>query len=173
LSNSTEKKAALFKNLGFEKGKNGDVHIASSYSDLRTINIITVDKFANTAIGRSIIELDADIVTLLSQDITTTKMIDIIGIHCCSVSLAVQYLKYLMEKISGDLRSLSKAIKIASIVPFGTIIIIIIIAVKSEPSEAILRYLLPIAVSAVTPFLFVPPVIIRALIGRFFKMASV
>ena len=56
-------------------------HTNTSLSDLRTINVFTIDKFANTTIGRTTIELDADIVTLLSQDVIDRYKDSIVRLH--------------------------------------------------------------------------------------------
>ena len=74
--------------------------------DVRTINVFTIDKFADTIVGRTTIELDADIVTLLSQDVIDSNKYSIVKItYLDSVILVTQYVKYIMEKISCDLRN--------------------------------------------------------------------
>ena len=52
----------------------------TSLGDVRTINVFTIDKFADTIVGRTTIELDADIVTLLSQDVIDSNKYGIVEI---------------------------------------------------------------------------------------------
>jgi hypothetical protein len=119
IAQQKEKKVAFFRTLGSMKRTNEATHENTSLSDLRTINVFTVDRFSNTIIGRTTIELDADIITLLSQDVIERNKQGIVRLHICSVILVTNYLKHLMEKISCDLKKLSKAIRIASFIPFG------------------------------------------------------
>ena len=138
-------------------------------SDLRTINVFTIDRFANTAIGRTTIELDADIVTLLSQDVIDRYKHGIVGLHICSIALVNNYLKFLMEKISCDLKKLSKEVRFASFIPFG------ISLYSSTLSSELIFKLLPLVIGGVvTPLLYRygTRMLLRQLIGYFFKISS-
>jgi hypothetical protein len=163
-----EKKIALLGTLGLMKKTKELAHTNTSLSDLRTINVFTIDRFANTTIGRTTIELDADIVTLLSQDAIDRYKHGIVGLHVCSVALVNNYLKFLIEKISYDLKKLSKAVRIASFIPFG------ISLYSSTLSSELIFKLLPLVIGgAVTPLLYRygARMLLRQLIGYFFKTA--
>jgi hypothetical protein len=163
-----EKKVAFFRTLGSMKRTKEATH-TNTLSDLRTINVFTIDRFANTTIGRTTIELDADIVTLLSQDVIERNKHGIVRLHICSVILVTNYLKHLMEKISCDLNKLSKAIKIASFIPFG-----ISVYSSTLPSELIFK-LLPLVIGGViTPLLFRygTRILLRQIIGYLFRTTS-
>jgi hypothetical protein len=166
ITQQKEKKIAFFRTLGSLNRANEVTHINTSLSDLRTINIFTIDRFANTTIGRTTIELDADIITLLLKDVIERNKHAIVRLHICSVILVTNYLKYLMEKISCDLKKLSKAIKIASFIPFG-----ISVYSSTLPSELIFK-LLPLVIGGViTPLLFRygTRMLLRQLIGVIFQ----
>lgn len=72
----------------------GSTHTRATLSDLRTLNVFTADKFANTIIGRTAIELDADIVTLLSKHVIGKNKEIIFRLHSCSIFLVTQCLKF-------------------------------------------------------------------------------
>ncbi len=170
-SSTLKKEKIPFRNTGSVPRTIGTSFKSASLSDLRTINIFTIDKFANTTIGRTIIELDADIITLFSQKVLDRNIHSGFRLHSFSVYLITHYLKYLMEKISGDLRHLSTAIKVASFIPFG---ISIYLAMTINPSEIALRFTPLIISTVVTPLLYkyIPRMIIRMMLGQFFKEAS-
>lgn len=164
-----EKMITFLRTIGSMQRTKELAHTKTSLCDLRTINVFTIDRFANTTIGRTTIELDADIVTLLSQDAIDRYKHGIVGLHSCSVALVTNYLKFLMEKISCDLKKLSKAIRIASFIPFG-----ISLYSSTLPSELIFK-LLPLVVGgAITPLLYRygTRMLLRQLIGSFFKTSS-
>jgi hypothetical protein len=140
----------------------------NSLGDLRTISVFTIDKFSNRIIGRTTVELDADIITLLCQDILDRKKNSIVRLHGCNVSFVNQYLKYLMEKLSRDLEKLSKTIKIASFIPFG-----ISVYFTMSASEVIFKFSPLIISMIVTPLLYKygTKMLLRPLIGHFFKTA--
>jgi hypothetical protein len=164
-----EKKIGFFRTLRSIKRKKEATYTNTSLNDLRTINVFTIDRFANTTIGRTTIELDADIVTLLSQDVIDRNKHGIVKLHSCSVILVTYHLKYLMEKISCNLKKLSKAIKIASFVPF-----VISIYSSTLSSELIFKLLPLVIAGAVIPLLYRygTRMLLRHLIGYFFKTAS-
>ena len=178
-SSTQMKEKILFGNLGFVTRTIRTSSKNASISDLRTINIFTIDKFANTTIGRTIIELDADIITLLPQNVIDRNLHSSFRLHSFSIFLITQYLKHLMEEISGSLKNLSNAMKIASFMPFGISALYtateIMTGFQTSDPQSVILGLMPLIISTVvTPLLYkyVPRMVIRALIGYFFKTAS-
>ena len=172
-------KKLLLRKLGSATRIIGTSSKSASVSDLRTINIFTIDKFTDTTIGRTIIELDADIITLFSQNVIDRNIRSSFILHSFSVLLVKQYSKYLMEKISGSLKNLSNAIKIASFIPFGISVYYtateIVTGFQTSNPPSVIIGLMPLIISTVvTPLLYryVPRMVIRALVGYFFKTTS-
>lgn len=169
VSQPKEKKITFLRTIGSMKRTKDLAHTNTSLSDLRTINVFTIDRFTNTTIGRTTIELDADIVTLLSQDAIDRYKVGIVELHGCSVVLVNNYLKFLMEKISCDLKKLSKAVRIASFIPFSVSLY------SSTLSSELIFKLLPLVIGgAVTPLLYKygTKMLLRQIIGYFFKTSS-
>jgi hypothetical protein len=92
--------------------------------DLRTMNIYTIERFSSKVFARTTIELDADIITLVSNDILDNKVLSMLaGLHRSNVQFVNQLFEYQMKKLCQTLKVLRSIIRIASLTPFGVSLI--------------------------------------------------
>lgn len=135
--------------------------LPSFIRDFTKLDVFTIDKFTNKAIARTTIELDADIFTVIPQQVLGDSRLGImLDLQNCNFYLANQLFKSHIKVFTDILLLSNRMIKSASIVPF-VLSLIPFFSSLSNVSHAQFSFTAFFAI--VTPFLYryVPSIIFR------------
>jgi hypothetical protein len=141
--------------------------------DVRTMNVYTIADFSRKTIAKTTIELDADIVTLISSDILDNNLATstLLSLHRCNVGLANQLFEYQQKKFFQILSNVVKMTRIAFLIPNG----ISFIHSLTSMSHGILQASPPVIITTILfPVLYwyVPNLLFRYTPTIIFRVAS-
>jgi hypothetical protein len=96
------------------------------FQDLRALNVYTIHGLKNSIVARTAIELDADIVTIISPELLkiNTKNNSLLNLHSINVFLVNYVFMYKITKFFSIIKTLTNLTRIASIVLWITFTII-------------------------------------------------
>jgi hypothetical protein len=89
------------------------------FQELRRMNVSTIDSFRDIVFARTTIELDADIVTIISPDLpavmsTQTNKI-LLLLHTCNLYVVNHLFMHRIHKFSSILKTLTSTLKVISV----------------------------------------------------------
>lgn len=86
------------------------------YEDLRSINVFTIDAYQNRILARTTIELDADIITIIPQELLNMNQTNpFLRLHSANVSLANYLFLYPITQILIIIKILKNIIRVLAI----------------------------------------------------------
>jgi hypothetical protein len=146
--------------------------LISFVKDLTKIDINTIDACANKTIARTTIELDADIFTVLPQDVLDdSRLAILIKLQNCNTMLVNQIFESHIKIFSGILLRVDKLIKFVSVIPFA-LSLIPFFSTISDGSQ-LHAPVLPASLAVVSTFLYryAPQIIFRYMPNILLRMA--
>ena len=139
---------------------------------------------SNKEIARTTIELDADIITILSQDLVeNANPTLLVALHNCNVKLVSNLFEYHMKKFCHFLLDLSKLIQWASFLPVIVSLIMYALPILSsllgynrlQPMDSVLHTSV-VGISAIASSLlykFLPKLLFRYMPRTLFRLAPI
>ncbi len=90
--------------------------VLERYQNLSSVNIFTLDRFQNKILARTIIELDADIITIIPRELLSTDSVNIYTtLHRANIRLANYLYLYPLIRIFAIIKAVKNLSRLISI----------------------------------------------------------